>query len=463
MAETALLQLQSRPRPKSIRPLSLESDLQATVIAVLSKSAQSGKTTTVFGLASALARRGERVLAIDLDRACALTRWLAAGEAPSKHLGSVLLGGESPAEAVTGTRIEGLSLLPGASAIGRVEAQWEDDPDAGRRLGRAVLNASEGHSFLLIDCPPGLPRLVGLALQIAHAFIVPFASHEVSADRFTEEMGSIAQIWELSPPRPWLAGLLEVRMTAMNGVAGEVAEVRERFGQHVFETTIERDTDLRAAMRHSEVLYRAPTFEALADELLKRLQGAAEPKPIPRPRVQTEGPPPRIEPRRPLPPGVREIDPDEEGEEIAAKIEAKVRDVEVGFTEAKEIDPETWNPKAERPLPETPPTGTSKMPEDYETMESDMFKIAAKNLGLDFVDLSLIDVTPELLEAIPSDLARELKVFPVKRTQVGLRVVLANPFDSDAVKRLREKLGLTIFPCVAPKDDVQRFIRRHYS
>jgi hypothetical protein len=54
-------------------------------------------------------------------------------------------------------------------------------------------------------------------------------------------------------------------------------------------------------------------------------------------------------------------------------------------------------------------------------------------------------------------------VFPVKKTQVGLRVVLANPFDSTAVKRLREALDLTIFPCVAPKDDVQRFIRKHYG
>jgi chromosome partitioning protein len=454
MTESVLLQLQSRPWTQSFHELSIASDLRATVLTVISESAQSGKTTTAFGLASALARRGESVLAVDLDRACALTHWLAPGGVSPTHLGSVLLGGAPAAEAVVKTRIEGLDLLPGSSAIGRAELLWADDPDAAKRLGRAILAASEGHSFVVIDCPPGLPRLAGIALQVAHAFLVPFAAHGVRAERFVEEMSSIARLWELCPPRPWLAGLLEIRMTAMNGDSAEVEAIRDRFRAHVFESALERDTDLRAAMRHGEVLYRAPMFERLTLELLGRLGNATEPRPVPQPSAGAE---------RPLPPFVREISPDEEGEEVAARIEAKVKDLDVEVTEAKEIDPTTWNPKAERPLPETPPTGTSKLPEDFETMESDMFKIAAKNMGLDFVDLTTVDVTEELLATVPADLARELKVFPVKQTQMGLRIVLANPFDSDAVIRLRDELGLTIFPCVAPKDDVQRFIRKHYS
>ncbi|WP_201732641.1 AAA family ATPase [Acidithrix sp. C25] len=126
----------------------------------------SGKTTVAVNLAGAFANLGMRVLLVDTDPqgACAA----ALGVNPEKPtLYEVLVGHAQRQEAIIGTSIPGLSLLPSDLDLAGAEVELPKLDHWQQLLSRVLVSLESVCDVALIDTPPGLGVLSYSALKAA--------------------------------------------------------------------------------------------------------------------------------------------------------------------------------------------------------------------------------------------------------------------------------------------------------
>jgi len=140
-------------------------------IALINQKGGVGKTTTTFNLGAALARRGFRVLLVDLDPQAHLTyhAGIAAHELELTLLD--VLTGEATLSEVVCLRNEQLHLVP--SNLGLSRAQKVLTEPGSEFLLREALEGHDGYDFVLMDCPPQLGILSINALVAARHVLVP--------------------------------------------------------------------------------------------------------------------------------------------------------------------------------------------------------------------------------------------------------------------------------------------------
>jgi len=129
------------------------------IVAVANRKGGVGKTTVTLYLAAALARRGRRVLVVDLDEnATELLRVGVGVMTPT--IVQVLEGEMRMDQAVVATPWAGVDLVPSDAALQR----WSGGPDTALR---ERLHGWRAHDVVLIDCPPTLGPLTRNAMGAA--------------------------------------------------------------------------------------------------------------------------------------------------------------------------------------------------------------------------------------------------------------------------------------------------------
>jgi septum site-determining protein MinD len=144
------------------------------IVAVTGGKGGVGKTTTAHNLAREL---GGVVVDCDLS-----TGGLSHGSGPTIH--DVLSGRVEPLEAVRDQ--SGVALLPGGKTLEGARAVELD------RLSRTVDMLRREYGWVVIDCPPGLARDVGTALDIADLSVLVVTSDGTALEgaRTTRELAN---------------------------------------------------------------------------------------------------------------------------------------------------------------------------------------------------------------------------------------------------------------------------------
>jgi chromosome partitioning protein len=154
-------------------------------VAVANNKGGAGKTTAIAYLAEALAARGRRVLAVDLDPQANLSRRLGYGEA---ELATMVTASEvvaanqkgCAADAIVGCRWspraepglgERIDLLPARYDL---EARVAEAGQLGshERLDLGLVGIAEDYDIVLLDCPPSLGHLTQLGLAAADTVVL---------------------------------------------------------------------------------------------------------------------------------------------------------------------------------------------------------------------------------------------------------------------------------------------------
>ena len=91
------------------------------------------------------------------------------------------------------------------------------------------------------------------------------------------------------------------------------------------------------------------------------------------------------------------------------------------------------------------------------------YQVIADALGTDFVELTGIEIAPEILRLIPGGLARLHRALPVALSDRTLSVALVDPLDLRAAEDLRFALGKDVHVVVAPAEEVEERINRYYG
>jgi chromosome partitioning protein len=226
------------------------------ILCVVNQKGGVGKTTTASNLAAALAKGGLRTLLVDLDPQCNATTGLGAKPAAVHPL----VSGFPLAESIVATTIPGLSILPGSRSVRDVERIA-----ALARSGSAVLETHlarglNAWDYCLIDCPPSLGDLTRTALAGSSEVLMPIQCEYFALEGLTQMIEVIRDVMEERPGRLRFSGIvLTMHDDSLELTAEVEAEVRDFFGEIVFETVIPRDVAVSEAPSHARsVLDYAP-------------------------------------------------------------------------------------------------------------------------------------------------------------------------------------------------------------
>jgi chromosome partitioning protein len=226
------------------------------ILCIANQKGGVGKTTTAVNLAVGLAKAAQKTLIIDLDPQCNATSGLGAQPASSHPL----LLDRAMRESLLDTSQPNLSLLPGSRSfvdVDRLERGQESDSN----LLRQHLDSGMGaYDFVLIDCPPSLGQLTQVALAASTEVLMPIQCEFYAMEGLTQMIEVIRQIMQTGTGRLTFGGILLTMYDPTLELTFEVdAEVREFFGDIVFDTVIPRDVAVSEAPSHGlSVLDYAP-------------------------------------------------------------------------------------------------------------------------------------------------------------------------------------------------------------
>ncbi len=94
--------------------------------------------------------------------------------------------------------------------------------------------------------------------------------------------------------------------------------------------------------------------------------------------------------------------------------------------------------------------------------ESDITSLLAQDYGMEMVDLHNYVVPPEVVEALPADLAVTYNVVPVMKHDDLLTVAMSDPSAMDTVDALRYRLGCDVEAVIAPQDQINQILDANY-
>jgi chromosome partitioning protein len=227
------------------------SDRPLRVLVVANQKGGVGKTTTAINLGTALAAVGERVLLIDSDPQGNASTGLGVGRALRKTtLYDVLMGEKTITQSVVKTSVPGLDLMPSDPDLSGVELEIGHAPRRSFKLRDALepIRQAGEYTYVLIDCPPSLNLLTVNALAAADAVLVPLQCEFFALEGLTQLMRTIDLVRGSLNPKLEIQGVVLTMYDRRNSLSEQVArDVREHFGQTVYETVIPRNVRVSEA------------------------------------------------------------------------------------------------------------------------------------------------------------------------------------------------------------------------
>jgi len=249
------------------------------ILAVTNQKGGVGKTTTSINLAAALARKGQRTLLVDLDPQGHSTLSFLDHESIDLSIYDALVEPDvAAAEIIRPTTDEYLHVAPARISLAKLEGKLLGEFDGHYRLRDELKSIVKNYEFIVIDTPPTLGLLTVNALVFATHLLVPIQSSYLSLEGTDDLLETVDRIRRQVNRRLQLLGVL-ITLHDNRTILGRdvVAQVREVFGEKVFQTIISKSVRLEESPAYKESIFThaprssgAKQYAELGNEVMQR-------------------------------------------------------------------------------------------------------------------------------------------------------------------------------------------------
>lgn len=249
----------------------------AQIIALANQKGGVGKTTTSVNLGAALAQAGQRVLLVDIDAQGNATSGSGIDKSElERDSYDVIVDGAPLHEVIVPT--DNYDLVPATIQLSGAEIELADKKEREYRLKAALATVADDYDFILIDNPPALGLLTVNAFTAADAILIPVQTEFYALEGLGQLLNTIELVRQQFNPDLYIAGILLTMYDGRTNLAKQVAEeVRNYFGDKVYETVIPRTVRLSEAPSYGQAIIDfdprsvgAQVYTELAQEVLKQ-------------------------------------------------------------------------------------------------------------------------------------------------------------------------------------------------
>ncbi len=95
--------------------------------------------------------------------------------------------------------------------------------------------------------------------------------------------------------------------------------------------------------------------------------------------------------------------------------------------------------------------------------ESELIEALQMQLGIEFIDLSKVNIPTELVQVVPKNIAKQYQVVPVRIARDELYIAMSDPLNFYAIEEVRKAARRKVVPMVAMSAAVERAIQVLYG
>ncbi len=219
-------------------------------VAIFNQKGGVGKTTTNINLAACLAKKGKKILVLDIDPQGNTTSGLGIDKRTLELSSYDLLVSDelSAKDTIIKTGVENLDIIPADVSLSGAEVELAIVKGREKRLKKALDTVKKEYDYIFIDCPPSLGLLTINSLTAVDSVLIPIQCEFYALEGVAQLINTIEIVRKNLNKNLYIQGVILSMFDGRTNLSIQVVEeVKKFFKEKVYKTVIPRNVRLAEA------------------------------------------------------------------------------------------------------------------------------------------------------------------------------------------------------------------------